>query len=287
MGKLIIPCITPFHNGFFDIKSFRKLMKYTRNSGYDGVFVLGSTGGFAALDFKLHRKLIHTMYSEIPDDLEKYVGISRSNLPETLELLREAEKTGFQKLVAINPFYHRYSGASIVRFFSRIAASVRSDLFLYNNPSLSGFNISPELIEELAKKYESIRGIKDSSGDMEQFSQLLRLQDMEVFQGKDILLWDSVRKGAAGGVCSSSNFSLNALNIAKGRNNTIEAKIKMENLMKIVSSYDIPAVHHYLFRRIILGDPEPQNYMFEPFLDLQNFHSLDRIMELIELPDNI
>ena len=284
MPKLIIPCVTPFHNGVFDLKAFKKLMKYASESGYDGVFVLGSTGGFAALDFRLHRKLIRITVDEIPEELEKYAGISRSDLPESLELAKEAEKAGFQKIVAINPFYHRYSEASIVRFFSRIASSIKGELYLYNNPALSGHKLSASLVENLMKQNESIRGIKDSSGEMQHFKELLEIPDLEVFQGKDVFLADSIKMGASGGVCSSSNFCLNTLNIAKGRSEGHLSNQKTAKLMQIISRYDIPSIHNYLFRLFVLGEKEPDNYMPEPFLDLQNPPSSEEILEYIELP---
>ncbi|MCL4438250.1 MAG: dihydrodipicolinate synthase family protein [Candidatus Thermoplasmatota archaeon] len=284
MAKLVIPCVTPFRNGVFDLKSFRKLMKYASDNDFDGVFVLGSTGGFAALDFRLHRKIIKLVADEIPDKMEKYAGISRSDLPETLELAREAEKAGFQRMVAINPFYHRYSEASLVRFFSRIASSIRGDLYLYNNPALSGHSLSAKLVEKMMKQYDTIKGIKDSSGNLEHFRELLGIRGLEVFQGKDSLLADSLKLGATGGVCSSSNFCLNTLNIAKGRSEGYTSSMKLSKLMDIISRYDIPSVHNYLFRRLLLGEKEPSNYMPEPFLDLQNPPEPEEISEYLELP---
>ena len=69
--------------------------------------------------------------------------------------------------------------------------------------------MSGDLVERLARKVPNIKGMKDSSGDINQLMEFIRrTRDLEfkVFGGKDTMIYASLAVGAVGSVCSTANI---------------------------------------------------------------------------------
>lgn len=268
-GKIIIPALTPFRNQQIDPDAVEIMAEYAKKNGFDGLFAGSSTGGVAALSYKKHKEVLKTYIDKISGNVTPLAGISRNDLDETTSLGREAVDFGYKTIVLINPYYHNYSDKTFLSYFGSVLESVDADFYLYNNPGLTGRNLKPEVVSALHDKYPNVKGVKESSGDLDTFSKFLAIKGLEVFQGKDTLLYDAMKMGASGGICSSANFSLNTLRIAKNMHDVQESVKKIKDLMTIVSAYENPVIHNYLFRKYIAGET-PSGYMRRPYSDLDS-----------------
>lgn len=268
-GKIIIPALTPFRNQQIDPDAVEIMAEYAKKNGFDGLFAGSSTGGVAALSYKKHKEVLKTYIDKISGNVTPLAGISRNDLDETTSLGREAVDFGYKTIVLINPYYHNYSDKTFLSYFGSVLESVDADFYLYNNPGLTGRNLKPEVVSALHDKYPNVKGVKESSGDLDTFSKFLAIKGLEVFQGKDTLLYDAMKMGASGGICSSANFSLNTLKIAKNMHDVQESAKKIKDLMTIVSAYENPVIHNYLFRKYIAGET-PSGYMRRPYSDLDS-----------------
>jgi dihydrodipicolinate synthase/N-acetylneuraminate lyase len=268
-GKIIIPALTPFRNQQIDTEAVGIMAEYAKKNGFDGLFAGSSTGGVAALSYKKHKEVLKTYIEKISGNVTPLAGISRNDLDETTSLGREAVDLGYKTIVLINPYYHNYSDKTLLSYFGSVLENVDADFYLYNNPGLTGRNLKPEVVSALHDKYPNVKGVKESSGNLGTFSKFLAIKGLEVFQGKEALLYDAMKMGAAGGICSSANFSLNTLKIAKNMHDVEESAKKIRDLMTIVSEYENPVVHNYLFRKYIAGET-PSGYMRMPYSDLDS-----------------
>lgn len=268
-GKIIIPALTPFRNQQIDPDAVEIMAEYAKKNGFDGLFAGSSTGGVAALSYKKHKEVLKAYIDKISGNVTPLAGISRNDLDETTSLGREAVDFGYKTIVLINPYYHNYSDKTFLSYFGSVLESVDADFYLYNNPGLTGRNLKPEVVSALHDKYPNVKGVKESSGDLDTFSKFLAIKGLEVFQGKDTLLYDAMKMGASGGICSSANFSLNTLKIAKNMHDVQESVKKIKDLMTIVSAYENPVIHNYLFRKYIAGET-PSGYMRRPYSDLDS-----------------
>ena len=284
MAKIIIPMITPFSKGELDRGTLRKFISYAFENGFDGLFPGGSTGGFASLSMSQHKRILSEVIEE-STGLELFAGICRNNIEESLELGKYAIDLGYHDLVSINPYYHKYSQKSTLNYFSLLLESLDSDFYVYNNPSLSGSELTPKMVLELKEQHSNLVGMKDSGNNFEIFREFLKIKGLKVFQGKDAMLKESIESGAVGGVCSTANFALNTMLIAKGKSQADEASVRTKELVKTVSGYEVPAIHNYLFRKLILGEENPENYMNAPFVDLDPLPQLEAFRKYSFLPE--
>lgn len=285
MAKIIIPMITPFKKGELDREAIRSFVSYAYENNFDGLFPGGSTGGFASLSTAEHKAVLKEVAEETTG-MELYAGICRNNVNDTIELGKYAMDLGYRNLVSINPYYHKYSEKSTKNYFRILMEALDSDFYVYNNPSLSGSTLTPGTVMELKEQYSGLAGIKDSGNDFEAFMEFLKIKGLKVLQGKDAMLKESIEAGAYGGVCSTANFALNTMIMAKGRPEAVEASKKTKELVNMVSGYEVPAIHNYLFRKLILREGKPAEYMNQPFPDLDPQPGMEKFRRLIFLPED-
>lgn len=283
MPEIIIPMITPFRGEEIDYKVLLGFIEYASENHYDGLFPGGSTGGFASLSREKHAELLEDVIEESAG-MKLFAGICRNSVDETIEMGKKAIDLGYTNLVSINPYYHKYSESSVENFFDRIIPALDADMYIYNNPSLSGFRLNPDLVERLKERHPQVVGMKDSGNDMDDFAKFLKIKGLKVYQGKDAYIHESILQGAAGGVCSTANFALNTLLLAKNKGDIEKTKAKTKKLVELVSNYEVPTIHNYLFRRFILNEQEPHNYVNPPFVDLKGIPDLMALRESTILP---
>lgn len=266
-SSIVIPLITPHKKGELDLEALDSLLGYAESNGFDGVFAASSTGGVASLSYGKHLEFMQEVMNR-SKKLRLFANISRNDLEESLDMMKASENLGYENLVVINPYYHQYSQESMRRYFSEIASRTSSNIYIYNNPSLTGLTVSPVVVEALVSEYSAVKGIKDSGGDLDRFDEFLKIHGLEVYQGKDHLLDKSLKMGAYGGVCSTSNFSLNTLHVAHDSGDVSHFAEKINRVTAIMKKHEVPAFHNYMFRRFVMGQKNPVDYMNRPFSDL-------------------
>jgi len=81
-------------------------------------------------------------------------------------------------------------------------------VLLYNFPANTGINLEPDTIARLAE-HPNVRGIKDSSGNVPQAAEIIRLtpKTFQVLVGSPIALLPALLLGASGGILALANVA--------------------------------------------------------------------------------
>ena len=97
-----------------------------------------------------------------------------SNCTETaVYLSTEAKKAGADGLLLVSPYYNKSTQKGLkVHFWQRSQRQLMLPILLYNVPSRTGVNITPETIVALCKEYENIVGVKEASGNFSAIAQI-------------------------------------------------------------------------------------------------------------------
>ena len=86
----------------------------------------------------------------------------------------------------VTPYYNKSNQQGLIRHYQVIADAVNSPVILYNVPSRTGVNISPESYAELAK-HPNIIGTKEASGNLSNIQKTRNLcpDDFYIWSGND------------------------------------------------------------------------------------------------------
>jgi dihydrodipicolinate synthase/N-acetylneuraminate lyase len=185
-----------------------RLIEHVLAGGVSGVFILGSTGEAPSLSYHLRRDLIRLVCQLVAGRVPVLVGITDTSFVESVHLAETAREAGADAVVLSTPYYFPAGQTELIQYITHIVAELPLPLMLYNMPSLTKVWFDIESLRSLADQ-ERIVGIKDSSGDLDYFQQLLQLKslrpDWSVLIGPEHLLLQSLYLGGDGGVSGGAN----------------------------------------------------------------------------------
>jgi dihydrodipicolinate synthase/N-acetylneuraminate lyase len=149
-------------------------------AGVDGLALFGSTGEFVHFDVteRIRTLGLAIRRSRVP----VLVNVSHSTLDGALILAEGAIDSGAAGLLAMPPYFYRYSDGEVFRFYLQFAELIdqRVPIYLYNAPAVTN-PISGALAERLLST-RLFAGINDSSGDWELFQKLNEFREKQNFR---------------------------------------------------------------------------------------------------------
>lgn len=208
-GGVVPPICTPFtDDGDIDIKSLQSLLRFQIDGGVTGIFALGTTSETGALSDEQRTTVIETTVGAVAGEVPVIVGAIGMSTPAVATYAQQAEKLGADGVVALGPYYHKYSDAEIMDHFREVARSVNIPVVAYNLPQMVQTNLSPDVVIGLAEE-GVISGVKDSSGNEPALRQMVagtkHLSNFSVFTGAELTVDYAMFTGAAGVVPGLGN----------------------------------------------------------------------------------
>lgn len=207
---IIPPVVTPMKpNEDVDFDRLRSHIDHLIGKGVHGIFVLGTTGECCSLDEREKQEIIATAVSHVNERVPVFAGTGAETTRESIRVTKMAEKEGVDGVSVITPYFIMPNQQEIFDHYRRIAEQTALPIVLYSNPATcGGLKIDPETVARLAE-IRTIRGIKDSSGDMQNFIETVRMvpKDFAVLIGRDTLICASLMFGGKGAVPASSNIA--------------------------------------------------------------------------------
>jgi 4-hydroxy-2-oxoglutarate aldolase len=208
LGGMLPPIATPFKNGKVASDKLRENFRKWNKTGLSGYLVLGSNGESVYLNERERLQVVEVSRDSIPKSKLMLVGTGMESTRDTIDFTNQAARIGADYALVVTPCY--YKGAMKPQIlhdhFVAVAEASRIEILLYNVPQNTGVNMEPELVAKLSQ-HPNIVGIKDSSGNIDQLSQIIAAsrKDFCVFSGSAPVLYPALCVGAVGGVLAVAN----------------------------------------------------------------------------------
>lgn len=208
---IYVPLITPVdaeENVNYEKLDF--MIDRVINGGVSGILLFGSNGEFYMFDEQTMEEVLEHTLAYVNGRVPVLFGIGAIRTKTCVRLAKMAEAKGAFGISVLQPMFLKLTDDELYHHFTAVSQAVSDDypVLLYNNPGRTGYNVPVHLVERLARECKNIVGMKDSSGDITQLQELIRVtkfKEFKVFGGKDTLVFASLCVGAAGGVCSIAN----------------------------------------------------------------------------------
>lgn len=202
---LTVALVTPFKNGAVDEAALRKLVDFHVESGTDCVSPVGTTGESPTLTHDEHERVIAVVCEQAAGRIKVMAGTGSNSTTEAIRLTKFAKKSGADAAPIAAPYYNKPTQEGFFRHFQAVAQAVDLPIVLYNIPGRTAKNIEPETIARIAE-IPTIVAIKESTGSMDQASQILALTDLTVLSGDDSLTLPLMAIGGRGVVSVVGNI---------------------------------------------------------------------------------
>lgn len=196
--------VTPFRGGKVDEESLRGLTEFLIQQGIDGLIPCGTTGESATLSHEEHKRVIARVIEQANQRTLVIAGTGSNSTEEAIELTEYAQKAGADGALLVAPYYNKPTPEGQYLHFEKVAKSVQIPIILYNIPGRTGMNMSPSTIARLSK-IPNIVAIKESSGSMDQVSQIRQLCGITLLSGDDSLTLPMLSLGAMGVISVVAN----------------------------------------------------------------------------------
>lgn len=165
--------VTPFNDHYtVDEPAFVEILNWLRQQGMHGLTVAGTTGEWPSLTRDERMQLFTLARDHWPGHLPLVAGCSALNIPETLEYINFAFKSGFDAALVTIPPYLNPNEPEILNFYRNITSTSRLPIIVYNWPSGTGRDLTPALLADITK-IPGVAGLKNSTADQEAFKQAL------------------------------------------------------------------------------------------------------------------
>ncbi len=210
---VIPPIITPLtQEGKVNEKVLRQLVNRFIEAGVHGLFPLGTTGEFYAFTEEEMKRILFTVMEETAGRVPVYAGANHITTRGVIEYLKLAKEAKVDAVSVLTPMFISQTQDELYHYYKSIAESTDLPIIIYNNTPKTNINVAPETIARLAE-IENIVGVKDSTGDMtntEEYIRLTRNQDnFGVLVGRDTLIYAGLCYGAVGAIASCANIAPN------------------------------------------------------------------------------
>ena len=218
---IIPPIITPFdENGRIDYPALAKMAVHLVDNGVHGLFPFGTTGEFYAVSDEEYVKALETVRDAVAGKTNRYgkpiqliAGCSHITTREVVRLIKLVEGVGgYDAVSVLTPMFVSQTQDELYAYYKTIADSTTMPVIMYNNLPKTNVTITPATAARLAKDCGNIIGVKDSTGDMTNTGEYLRLTMEErdhfnVMMGRDSLIYAALHYGCSGAVASCANVA--------------------------------------------------------------------------------
>ena len=208
LSGVMPPITTPFQDGKLSSDKLKNNFKKWNKTGLSGYLVLGSNGEAVYLSEREKIKVIEISRTSIPGSKLMMVGTGMESTKETICFTNQVAKIGANFALVVTPSYFKGSMKPQILYdhFIAVAESSRIGILIYNVPQFTGINLESEWVAKLSE-HPNIVGIKDSSGNIGQLSEIIHLSQkgFAVFVGSAPVFFPALCVGAVGGILAAAN----------------------------------------------------------------------------------
>ena len=175
-------------------------------NGCAGLVMLGSLGEGATL---VHEEKLAILRTAVQAAAGKPVVAAISSLSTSgaVRLAREAEQAGCSGLMVLPPYVYTSDWREMREHVGAVIAATPLECMLYNNPVAYTTDFLPVQIAELAREFQNLTAVKESSADIRRVAAIREVlgDRLEICVGVDDALVEGVHAGAVGWVAGLVN----------------------------------------------------------------------------------
>jgi 4-hydroxy-2-oxoglutarate aldolase len=175
LSGIFPPITTPFYpDGEVYYKKLESNVERYSRTPVAGIVVQGSTGEAILLSDQERRDVLKAAIAAAAPNKVMVAGTGIESAKETLRLADYAAELGYDAAMVRTPHYYKKQmlAANLLAFYRTVADRSALPIIIYNFPQATGYDISAEVVIELAG-HPNIAAIKESSGNLDKVKQMV------------------------------------------------------------------------------------------------------------------
>ena len=180
--------ITPFLEDFqVDWNSLTNIIIKQFDSNTDGIVLMGTTGEAPTLTTGEQDKILelaHQIRLEKNSSKQIWFGIGDNSTDRVVNSMLKYNNENIDGYLISAPAYNKPPQAGLIKHFLECDKNSKKPIMLYNVPSRTGVNISPETIVEIVKNSNNVRFLKEANSNIDHIIELFALSKKEELKSK-------------------------------------------------------------------------------------------------------
>ena len=203
-----VAMVTPFTEDGVNYEALDKAIEFQISQGTDALLACGTTGEPSTMTQQEKRDVIRFTVEQAKGRLPVIAGVGGNNTEEVVRDSKEAEELGVDALMAVNPYFNKTNARGLIEHYRAISDAVSIPIIVYNVPSRTNYNITPEALLELSK-LKNIKAIKEASGNIAQVLEMYRLcgDVLDIYSGNDDMVVPLLAAGGKGVISVVANVA--------------------------------------------------------------------------------
>jgi len=205
---IIVAMITPMdEDESVDVAGLKTVTRYLIGHRVHGLFPGGSQGEFFALATEERERVLEVTLEAAAGEVFVVAHVGAVTTREAIALAKHAERAGADAVAACTPYFIKPSQDELYGYYRSICEAMALPVLAYDNVGRTGVPLPPSLVARIARGMPNFVGIKDSSGDLTQLAEHIRLgpPGFRVFVGRDSLIYAALLHGGVGAVTATAN----------------------------------------------------------------------------------
>ena len=181
----------------FNEEAFRKLVEYNINAGAHGFWMAGGSGESIMLDDDENGRIAEASVDQSAGRARIIMHVGAPTTARAARMAERAARAGVDAICCVPPFFYRISDDDIAEHYRTVAAAADLPLFIYNLPSCTGVEITPQLAARVQDRVPQLLGLKHSApfiGHVRSFAKM----GLRCFIGNSTLMLPALTMGAIG-----------------------------------------------------------------------------------------
>ena len=236
-----VAIVTPMNaDGSINFDKLGELIDFQIDNGTDAIIICGTTGESSTMGDDEHVEAIKYAIDKVNHRIPVIAGTGSNHTEYAVGLSKKAEELGADAVLLVTPYYNKTSQKGLIVHYTTIANAINIPIILYNVPSRTGVNITPETLKELSK-VKNIVAVKEASGNISQIARVAALcgDELDIYSGNDDQIVPIMALGGKGVISVLSNVmpkETHEITQLCLENKYPEANAKMNKLLDFANS---------------------------------------------------
>ncbi|MCF0148460.1 MAG: 4-hydroxy-tetrahydrodipicolinate synthase [Clostridium sp.] len=237
-----VAIITPFtSNNKVNYEKLKELIEWQIEEKTDAIVICGTTGEASTMSKEEREKTIKFTVDIVNKRVPVIAGTGSNNTETSIEMSKYAESVGVDGLLLITPYYNKTNSKGLFKHYEAINNAVNTPIVLYNVPSRTGVNISPNDLLELIK-LNNVVAIKEASGNISQIAEMKALckDTIDIYSGNDDQIIPIMSLGGIGvisvlaNICPKSVHDMAYYYLNSDINKALKLQLDLIDLIKML-----------------------------------------------------
>ena len=202
-----VAIITPFNENGIDYEKLRELLEWHIKESTDAIVICGTTGEATTMTEQEKKDAIKFTVDVVNKRIPVIAGTGGNNTKTSIEMSLYAESVGVDGILVITPYYNKTNAEGLIMHFKSINDAVKTPIILYNVPSRTNMNITPQTLLKLTE-LNNVVAIKEASGDISQVAKMKALcgDKIDIYSGNDDQIIPILSLGGIGVISVAANI---------------------------------------------------------------------------------